>query len=78
MGRKTIYSKAEQPNRLNRISPATNTVFHILLLIFAVLCIVPLVLVFMVSVSSAGVPGGKWVPVCPKLLFRRGIFVSVE
>lgn len=52
MGRKTIYSKAEQPNRLNRISPATNTVFHILLLIFAVLCIVPLVLVFMVSVSS--------------------------
>jgi len=39
-------------NRLNRIKPATNVVFNLLLLLLALVCIIPLILVFMVSISS--------------------------
>ncbi len=44
--------KAEPMNRLNRIKPVTNILFNILLLIFALMCVIPLILVFMISISS--------------------------
>lgn len=52
MNRKITGSGQDRPNRLNRIRPATNAAFHMILLSAAALCVIPLILVFMVSVSS--------------------------
>lgn len=42
----------EEQNKLNRIRPGTNVGFNIILMILALVCIIPVVFVFMISVSS--------------------------
>lgn len=40
-------------SRINRIKPATNVVFSAILLVIAILTVVPIVLVFIISISSS-------------------------
>ncbi len=48
-------NRMEQPeNKLNRIKPSTNVIFNIVLLIAALACILPVVFVFMISITSEG------------------------
>ena len=42
----------EVSSHLNRIAPATNVVFNLILLMFALICIVPVIFVFIISISS--------------------------
>lgn len=42
----------EPESRLNRIKPGTNAVFNAILLIIALMCIIPVIFVFMISISS--------------------------
>ena len=42
----------EVSSHLNRIKPVTNIVFNIILLLFALICIVPVIFVFIISISS--------------------------
>ncbi len=42
----------EASSHLNRIKPATNVVFNIILGLFALICIVPVIFVFIISISS--------------------------
>lgn len=44
--------EVEELNRLNRIKPGTNVVFNIIMVILALICIIPVVFVFMISISS--------------------------
>ena len=37
---------------LNRISPAINISFNVLFILFALICIIPVVFVFIISISS--------------------------
>lgn len=42
----------EGVERFNRVSKPTNIIFSILFIVFAVICLMPVVLVFMISISS--------------------------
>ena len=44
--------KAKSSFKSNSISPVTNAIFNLLFIIYCVLCMAPLVLVFMVSITS--------------------------
>lgn len=50
MAKQVSQSQAE--HNLNRIQPMTNAAFNLLLLVIALLCILPGVFVFMISISS--------------------------
>lgn len=40
------------PSRMNRVKPGTNIIFNLLFFLLAALCILPVIFVFMISVSS--------------------------
>ncbi len=42
-------------NRLNRIRPATNVIFNIIFLLFALMCFLPIVFIFIISVTDNNV-----------------------
>jgi len=39
-------------SKLNRVSPKTNTIFSVIFIIFALVCIIPVVFIFIISISS--------------------------
>jgi len=43
---------AENELTLNRIAPSTNVIFNIIFLMFVVFCVVPVIFVFIISISS--------------------------
>ena len=47
-----MKKEVEEQSKLNRIKPGTNIAFNLILIILALICIVPVVFVFMISVSS--------------------------
>jgi len=42
----------ETISKLNRISPKTNVVFNIITAIFALMCVIPVIFIFIISISS--------------------------
>lgn len=42
----------DQMNRLNRIKPATNVVFNIFFLILALMCFLPIIFIFIISITA--------------------------
>ena len=45
---------AESASRLNRIKPQTNLLFNLLFMFCAMVCIIPVIFVFIISISSEG------------------------
>ncbi|MFW5667633.1 MAG: carbohydrate ABC transporter permease [Acetivibrio ethanolgignens] len=52
MGKRNKEQEQEGMNRLNRIQPMTNILFNILFLLCSLICILPVVFVFMISITS--------------------------
>ncbi len=50
--RKNKENEISEVSKLNRISGKTNTCFNILFIILALVCIIPVIFVFMISISS--------------------------
>ncbi|MDF2541517.1 MAG: carbohydrate transporter rane protein 2, family [Herbinix sp.] len=44
--------EAEDNNKLNRIGKTSNTIFNVIFIVLALVCIIPVIFVFMISISS--------------------------
>ena len=63
---------------LNQIKTSTNIVFNIVFLILAVMCVIPLLFVFSISITDGGGNPSKWIPADSTGAVRCGVRISVE
>ena len=45
-------SKKSASNVLNRINPGTNVVFNIIFILLSLMCVLPIVLIFIISITD--------------------------
>lgn len=50
--KKKGFEFQESTSKLNRISKTTNIVFNVIFIILALVCIIPVVFIFMISISA--------------------------
>lgn len=71
----------QDSSNLNKISPAANASFNILFVILALICIIPVVFIFMISISSEDsirMNGYRFVPEVFSLDSYRFLFKEIE
>ena len=52
MSKKKAATTNDNMNRLNRISPTTNVLFNILFLVLALMCFLPIIFIFIISITK--------------------------
>ena len=52
MSKKKAVTTNDNMNRLNRISPTTNVLFNILFLVLALMCFLPIIFIFIISITK--------------------------
>ena len=52
MSKKKAATTNDNMNRLNRISPSTNVLFNILFLVLALMCFLPIIFIFIISITK--------------------------